>query len=434
MVRAAVVVLAAVGARASENGLARRPPLGWNSWNQFQCNVSDALIRNQADALVTTGLAAKGYEYVIIDDCWQAAARVDGRLAADAARFPRGIAAVADYVHARGLKLGIYSDVGTKTCQGFPGSFGHYDDDARDFAAWGVDYLKFDTCSLTWRETLDPRPFYANMSRALNATGRPILYSPPPAFFFSSPSERRRRPGAGICNWGRKDPWEWGPAIANMWRTTMDIFPQWHRIAAILDDMAALSSFGGPGGWNDADMVEVGVASTLWNRRRLPATNLTARESEAHFALWAVMGVPLILGLDVSRAEAWALDVVGNADVLAIDQDAEAVGRRVFRTSAGLVGGVCVAPTCSRTEVWAKTLTGGAVAVAFLNGGDAYDQSSPKFQPEDIAVDFPRLYIAGRFAARDVLAKRDLGAYDGNVTARAVPPHGVALLLLTPDP
>ena len=167
---AASLVLIAPAALASDNGLALTPPLGWNSWNQFQCNVSDALIRRQADAMVSLGLVDLGYQYVVIDECWQADARdASGRLAPDPTRFPAGIAALSAYVRSRGLKLGIYSDVGTKTCAGYPGSFGHYDVDARTFADWGIDYLKFDTCSLTWEETLDPRPFYVRSPRVPDA-------------------------------------------------------------------------------------------------------------------------------------------------------------------------------------------------------------------------------------------------------------------------
>ena len=183
---AASLLLIAPAALASDNGLALTPPLGWNSWNQFQCNVSDALIRRQADAMVSLGLVDLGYQYVVIDDCWQADARdASGRLAPDATRFPAGIAALSAYVRSRGLKLGIYSDVGTKTCAGYPGSFGHYDVDARTFADWGIDYLKFDTCSLTWEETLDPRPFYAR--RGVPRIGNRRAHATPP------PGEHERR-------------------------------------------------------------------------------------------------------------------------------------------------------------------------------------------------------------------------------------------------
>ncbi|KAK7233248.1 alpha-galactosidase [Aureococcus anophagefferens] len=416
---AASLLLIAPAALASDNGLALTPPLGWNSWNQFQCNVSDALIRRQADAMVSLGLVDLGYQYVVIDDCWQADARdVSGRLAPDATRFPAGIAALSAYVRSRGLKLGIYSDVGTKTCAGYPGSFGHYDLDARTFADWGIDYLKFDTCSLTWKETLDPRPFYArrgaNMSAALNATGRPVLYS--------------------MCNWGRHDPWLWAPEIANMWRTTMDVWPQWHRVASILDSMAGLSAYGGRGGFNDADMVEVGVDSRIFNWAGMPETNLTEREAAAHFTMWAIMGAPLVLGLDLEAAEQWALDVVSHAGVLAVNQDPLAYpGRRVTSDSDAVLG-VCLKSRCASTQVWAKDLSGGRVAVAFLNAGDAYSQYSSHYGDEAIAVDFDELHIAGRFRARDVWADADLGAFESSMTSPAVPPHGAHLVVLAPDP
>ncbi|KAH8073961.1 alpha-galactosidase [Aureococcus anophagefferens] len=327
---AASLLLIAPAALASDNGLALTPPLGWNSWNQFQCNVSDALIRRQADAMVSLGLVDLGYQYVVIDDCWQA--------------------------------------------------------DARD----------------------------ANMSAALNATGRPVLYS--------------------MCNWGRHDPWLWAPEIANMWRTTMDVWPQWHRVASILDSMAGLSAYGGRGGFNDADMVEVGVDSRIFNWAGMPETNLTEREAAAHFTMWAIMGAPLVLGLDLEAAERWALDVVSHAGVLAVNQDPLAYpGRRVTSDSDAVLG-VCLKSSCASTQVWAKDLSGGRVAVAFLNAGDAYSQYSSHYGDEAIAVDFDELHIAGRFRARDVWADADLGTFESSMTSPAVPPHGAHLVVLAPDP
>ena len=413
-----MLLLAIRGATGYDNGLALTPPLGWNSWNQFGCNVSADLIERQASSLVSSGLAAVGYEYVVIDDCWQAPARDgDGRLAADAARFPEGIAALAAKVHAMGLKLGIYSDVGSKTCQGFPGSYGSYDVDAATFADWQVDYVKFDTCHLTWDETVDPAPFYRKMSSELNATGRPMVYS--------------------ICNWGRSDPWTWAPPFANLWRTTLDIYPQWHRVVAILDASADVAPYAGPGAWNDPDMIEVGVTSTLWNWKHLPATNLTRRESAAHFSLWAVLAAPLILGLDLEHAEPWALAIVGNAAVVAVNQDAlGAPGARVRANSSGVVGDACLAARCTRTEVWAKRLQGGRAAVAFFNRAGAYDEDAAAYGNETLTIAFADLGLPNAaYDATDAWTGAALDAPSPAALSSApVPPHGVQLVLLAPRP
>jgi len=252
------------------------------------------------------------------------------------------------------------------------------------------------------------------MSAALNATARPVLYS--------------------ICNWGRHDPWLWAPEIANMWRTTMDVWPQWHRVASILDSMAGLSAYGGRGGFNDADMIEVGVDSRIFNWAGMPETNLTEREAAAHFTMWAIMGAPLVLGLDLEAAERWALDVISHAGVLAVNQDPLAYpGRRVTSDSDAVLG-VCLKSRCASTQVWAKDLSGGRVAVAFLNAGDSYTQYSSHYGDEAIAVDFDELHIAGRFRARDVWADADLGAFESSMTSPAVPPHGAHLVVLAPDP
>ncbi|TLY81137.1 MAG: glycoside hydrolase family 27 protein, partial [Gammaproteobacteria bacterium] len=230
--------LAAVAplAHALDNGLARTPPMGWNSWNKFGCNVSAALIRQMADAMVRTGLKDVGYEYIVIDDCWQLSRDPSGAIVADPQRFPSGMRAVADYIHAKGLKFGLYSDAGDQTCQKRPGSHRHEKQDAQQYAAWGVDYLKYDWC---FTQGLDAPTAYSTMRDALLATGRPIVFS--------------------ICEWGKSKPWSWAPAVGNLWRTTGDIVDCFdcparpdkedNGVLQILDQQAGLEPAAGPGHW-----------------------------------------------------------------------------------------------------------------------------------------------------------------------------------------
>jgi len=219
----------------SGDGLARTPPMGWNSWNHFGCDVSEQLIKETADAMAASGMREAGYEHVVIDDCWQVARDSDGTLVADPERFPSGIKALADYVHGQGLKFGIYTDAGLKTCQGRPGSYGYEAQDARTFAAWGVDYVKVDWC---YADTLDAVTQYTRVREALRAAGRPIVFS--------------------ICEWGQNHPWHWAPEVGNLWRTTTDIEDKWTSVLDNLDINSQYADAAGPGHWNDPDMLEVG--------------------------------------------------------------------------------------------------------------------------------------------------------------------------------
>ena len=228
---------------ALDNGLARTPPMGWNSWNKFGCKVSESLIRDMADALVTSGMKDAGYQYLVIDDCWQTSRDASGNIVPDAANFPGGIKALADYVHSKGLKFGLYSDAGTGTCQNRPGGRGYEYQDARQYAAWGVDYLKYDWCNHT---TQDSQSSYALMSDALLKSGRPIVFS--------------------LCEWGSTKPWLWARDVGNLWRSTGDIIDKWEGsekwgglgAIQIIEMQDGLQSYAGPGHWNDPDMLEVG--------------------------------------------------------------------------------------------------------------------------------------------------------------------------------
>ena len=327
-------LLATASAHAQKfDEVGQTPPLGWNSWNKFGCNVSEQLIRETADAMVASGLRDAGYRYVNIDDCWQGGRDEHGDLYPDAKRFPSGIKALADKLHAQGLKLGIYSDVGSKTCGGYPASRGHEYQDAKTFAGWGVDYLKYDWCNT---DGMDAPSSYATMRDALHATGRPIVFS--------------------ICEWGDTKPWLWAPAVGHSWRTTGDIAPCWNceqghgtwasfGVMRIVDMQSAIRKYSGPGHWNDMDMLEVG-------------NGLTEDEDRAHFTLWSMMDSPLIAGNDLRAMSASVRATLVNRDVIALGQDP--LGIQAFRALAE--GGL---------EVWAKPLAQGEWAVAFLNRGDA---------------------------------------------------------------
>src|SRR5712691_3565878 len=311
---------AAAGRAPLDNGLARTPPMGWNSWNHFGCDVSARLIRETADAMVASGMRDAGYRYVVIDDCWQVARDRQGRLVADSARFPGGMKPLADYVHSKGLKFGLYTDAGRQTCQGRPGTYGFEELDARTYAEWGVDYVKEDWCHA---EGLDAPTQYAKFRDALAKAGRPIVFS--------------------ICEWGSHHPWTWGPRTGNLWRTTGDIGDDWASIISRVDLSSQYALTAGPGGWNDPDMLEVGNGG------------MTDDEYRAHFSLWAVMAAPLIAGNDVRTLAAATRDILENREVLAVDQD-----------SLGAQGTI-VWERPPELQVWMKPLQDGSRAVVLLN-------------------------------------------------------------------
>ena len=355
---------------APGSSLAQTPPMGWNSWNKFACNVSEQLIRETADAMVSSGMQAAGYQYVNIDDCWQVSRDAQGTIVADAARFPSGIKALADYVHGKGLKLGVYTDAGTLTCEKRPGSLGHELQDAKTYAAWGVDYVKIDWCHA---EGLDPEVQYTKFRDALAQAGRPIVFS--------------------ICNWGVKAPWTWGPATGNLWRTTGDINDTWDRMSVIGFSQNGLEKFAGPGHWNDPDMLEVGNGG------------MKPDEYRVHMALWALLAAPLLSGNDLRNMTSETKKMLTNSEVIAVDQDAKGVqGHRVWDEGP--------------LEIWAKSLADGSSAVGLFNRGESELK---------ITLDFKTLGINGRAKLRDLWQHKDVGVADDSYTA-AVPKHGVVLL------
>lgn len=323
----AVVTSSPEPAVALDNGLARTPPMGFNNWNTTHCRAdfNEAMVKGIADIFVSRGLKDAGYQYVNLDDCWALPQRnSQGNLVPDPARFPNGIKSLADYVHSKGLKFGIYTSAGTKTCNtaGFPGGLGHEQDDANLFASWGVDYLKYDNCN---NQGVDAQKRYTAMRDALRNTGRPIVYS--------------------ICEWGRTGPprvWEWGKPVGNLWRTTGDISDNWTSMIGKAQANRVLAQYAGPGHWNDPDMLEVGNGG------------MTPTEYRTHFSLWAIMSAPLLIGSDLRKVNEDTFTILKNTDVIAIDQDKLGRQATVISSSGGLV-------------VYGKVLANGDRAVALSN-------------------------------------------------------------------
>ncbi len=369
---------------ALDNGLAKTPPMGWNSWNKFGCKVSESLIRDVADALVTSGMKDAGYQYLVIDDCWQTSRDANGNIVPDAANFPSGMKALADYVHSKGLKFGVYSDAGTGTCQNRPGGRGYEYQDARQYAAWGVDYLKYDWCN---HSTQDSQSSYALMSDALKKSGRPIVFS--------------------LCEWGSTKPWLWARDVGNLWRSTGDIVDKWSGkekwgglgAIDIIELQNGLESYAGPGHWNDPDMLEVGNGG------------MTDTEYRAHFSMWCLFAAPLMAGNDIRTMNAATKEILMNKEVIAIDQDPLGVQGRKVRTDGDF-------------EVWERPLADGSRAVALLNRGAATGHISVSWTdlgyPEHLAA-----------SVRDLWAHRDLGSARGSFSTE-VPSHGVVMIKVTP--
>jgi alpha-galactosidase len=328
--------------------LAATPPMGWNSWNKFGPDVDETVIRETAEALVRTGLKDCGYEYVVIDDCWSQKNGRDahGDLVPDTQRFPNGIKALADHVHSLGLKLGIYSDAAEKTCGSYPGSFGFEEQDARRWASWGVDFLKYDYCNAP-EDQGSALERYTRMGQALRGAGREFLFS--------------------LCEWGGRNPHLWGrKAGGHMWRVSGDVYDSWVNIwiaawktyAIGIDvsiDLAAdLAEYGGPGGWNDLDMLVVG----LKGRGQILGTGMSQTEYRTHMSMWCMACSPLMIGCDIRTMTPDTAALLANCEVLAVNQDP--LGRPARR--AKRFGGC---------EAWSKPLADGALAVALINRGSS---------------------------------------------------------------
>ncbi len=335
-------------------GLALTPPMGWNSWNKFACNVDEKLIREIADAIVSSGMKDAGYTYINIDDCWHGERDSLGFIHPDPKRFPSGMKALADYIHAKGLKMGVYSDAGSQTCGGRPGSRGYEFQDAKTYASWGVDYLKYDWCNT---EGLKAEGAYKTITAALKKAGRPVVLS--------------------ICEWGNDKPWQWGQNVGHLWRTTGDIYNcfdcindhgSWKSwgVMQILDKQDGLREYAGPGHWNDPDMLEVG------NGKLSPA------EDRAHFSMWAMIAAPLIAGNDLRNMDKRTLEVLTNKEVIAVNQDS--LGIQAFKHGVK-----------DSVECWLKPLKDGAWALCYLNRS---------LKSKTFKVDWKELNLTDEFSNR----------------------------------
>jgi alpha-galactosidase len=358
--------------------LAATPPMGWSSWNALGCTVDENAVRGNADAMVSSGMAAMGYTYVDIDDCWMAPERdAGGRLQADPQRFPGGIKALADYVHAKGLKLGIYASAGTATCQNLPGSLDHESTDAATFAEWGVDLLKYDNCYNPGRPAVER---FSAMGNALEASGRDIVYS--------------------ISDWGDEQSWRWaGNAGGHYWRTFADITDSWDAVVVIVEQQAGLARFSRPHGWNDPDSLEVGNGG------------MSTDEDRAHVSLWAVLNAPLIAGNDLRSMDATTRGLLTNPEVIAVDQD------------WGGMQGDKVADV-GDLEIWAKPMSTGGAAVVLLNRGLYGTEIAAS--PAELG-----LRCADEYNIRDLWAHTTTPT-TGYVDAW-VPPHAAKMFLVSPS-
>ncbi|HWB25062.1 MAG TPA: glycoside hydrolase family 27 protein [Chitinophagaceae bacterium] len=377
-------------------GLAPTPPMGWNSWNTFQTHIDENLVKATADLFISDGLKDAGYTYIVLDDGWMTMQRdKDGNLVPDPQKFPHGMKALAAYVHSKGLKFGLYNCAGTKTCAGYPGTKGYEEQDARNYAAWDVDYLKFDWCNTQGQ---DAKESYTKMSEALKKAGRPIIFS--------------------LCEWGSHKPWEWAAPVGQLWRTTGDIgivfdsikkFGGWTPMSAmyIVDKEADIRQYAGPGHWNDPDMLEVG-------------NGMTASEDRAHFSMWCMLAAPLMMGNDLRKMTPETKATLTNKDVIALDQDK--LGIQAFRYSK-----------TGKTEVWFKPLSGGDWAVCFLNRDNVAHKMSFDWKAENVADDLSNRTLdaaKNTYKIKDLWSKAKLGS-TAKTTEVDVPAHDVVVLRLS---
>jgi alpha-galactosidase len=380
------------------DGLALTPPMGWNSWNKFACNVDENMIRQMADAMISSGMKDAGYTYINIDDCWHGDRDSLGFIHPDPKRFPSGMKALADYVHSKGLKLGIYSDAGSQTCGGRPGSRGYEFQDALTYAQWGIDYLKYDWCNT---EGLKAEGAYKTITAAMRKAGRPVVLS--------------------ICEWGTDKPWEWGRTVGHLWRTTGDIFNcfdciedhgTWKSwgVMQILDMQKDLRKYAGPGHWNDPDMLEIGNGK------------LTLGEDRAHFSMWAMLAAPLIAGNDLRTMTKETIEVLTNKEVIAVNQDS--LGIQGFKYAVK-----------DSVETWFKPLQNGDWALCFLNRSKQPQKVEFNWKEQEVhdTIFHKQLdAINTVYKVRDLWTKKDIGTTKKDIKA-TIPSHEVLMLRLSPS-
>lgn len=369
----------------TSRALAYAPPMGWNSWNRFGCDIDEQLIRDQAEAMVRSGMREAGYYYVVVDDCWMAPQRdAQGRLQPDPERFPSGMAALGEYVHRLGLGFGLYASAGATTCTGLPGSFGYEEIDARTFAEWGVDYLKYDYCDDGQGTPPPPDPpaseRYDRMITALRNTGRPVVVS--------------------VVEWGINQPWLWSRQVGGrLWRTTLDIKDNWDRVVEILDQQVGLEAYSGPGGWNDPDMLEVGNGG------------MTVTEYRSHFSLWALLNAPLMAGNDLVSMDEETRRILLNRELIEVNQDWGGIQGHKVRDDGDV-------------EVWVKPMSDCSTVVVLFNRAE---------EPRTVTatVEEAKLPRSASYHVRDLWTGEE-STTTGELRGE-VEPHGVVVYRVTPD-
>jgi alpha-galactosidase len=378
--------------------LAPTPPMGWNSWNTFQTNINEELVKGIADVMVASGMKDAGYTYIVLDDGWMAMERdaKTGDLIPDPKKFPNGLKPVIDYVHSKGLKFGLYNCAGTKTCAGYPGTRGYEYQDARFYASLDIDYLKFDWCNSERQDAIES---YTTMSKALKTAGRPIVFS--------------------LCEWGNNKPWSWAEPVGQLWRTTGDITAQfdgiksygnWHAngVMTIVDMQDTLRKYAGPNHWNDPDMLEVG-------------NGLTNAENRSHFSLWAMLAAPLMAGNDIRKMNEDTRTVLTNKDIVAVNQDA--LGVQGFRYSKKE----------DSLQIWFKPLSNGEWAMCVVNRSSVPKSVEFNWQSEIVNDELSKRGLhadAIVYRLHDLWTKKDAGTTKKTLKA-VVQPHDVLMLRLS---
>jgi alpha-galactosidase len=355
-----------------DNGLARTPPMGWNSWNHFHRLIDDKTVREIADAIVSTGMKDAGYVYVNIDDTWERGRDAQGNITLNN-KFP-DMKALADYVHSKGLKIGIYSSPGPTTCAAYEGSFGHEEADANMYAKWGIDYLKYDWCSASAvYKDADMQAVYQVMGDALRKSNRPIVFS--------------------LCQYGREDVWKWGAQVSgNLWRTTGDISDNWTSMSTIGFKQLAIAPYAKIGHWNDPDMLEIGNGG------------MNDDEYRTHMALWAMLRAPLLAGNDIRSMSDATKAILLNKEVIAIDQDRKGEPAQLLKADGPV-------------EIWTRPLERNATAIAFFNKGE---------QASTVTLTWAEAKLKKRKKARDLWSHSDVKLAANGIVA-TLPAHGSAL-------
>eukprot|EP01121_Diplochlamys_sp_Union-15-3_P020938 TRINITY_DN832_c0_g1_i1.p1 TRINITY_DN832_c0_g1~~TRINITY_DN832_c0_g1_i1.p1 ORF type:complete len:407 (-),score=79.28 TRINITY_DN832_c0_g1_i1:17-1237(-) len=383
----------------ADNGLGITPPMGWNTWctlgacGRDYCDETE--VKSIADTIATNGMKELGYTYVNLDDCWADTRDSQGNIQPDPQRFPSGMKALADYIHTKGLKFGLYTCAGTYTCSSggrdhrIPGSYGHYDQDAKTYASWGIDYVKMDWCNT---QGLEPQVQYPQMWKAINATGRPIFFE--------------------MCEWGINDPWKWGPPVSNAWRATGDHHDNWVSTASVIEQMVGLSSYAGEGHWNYMDFLMTGGQGCTKNETQ-HCPGQTDTEYRTEFSLWTICNSGLIVSTDIRNLTPIMKDILFNSEVIAVNQDSlKKAGDRISSVECGERANTC--------QVWGKEVSDGYAAVLYNAG----ENSHP------ITANFSLWGWNGVTASvRDLWAKKDLGSFTGSFTT-TVESHGVVFIKL----